>query len=641
MKRRTKYFPPPDLAYGLNIENIEKLYTTQNYKADNINDALEFYNLYLYFKDKKTIWKRWTIDQVNKYKKFSECLKDSAFRFIASLNDSSFIIAMEIIESEYIDDLIKVLELATNFSNISSNAITTILEKYGSFINYAIKNEKFVEHYEDAIKKHLISKGAAEIIISSEDSKNNSTVTRTFIPKSLTDEERNGIIEQYINSPVVNPNYLDLLISVPFEKKIPPSLIVAAEKKLDEYNKKVLSSSGRTLSFSLHFEKGQREKTVITNPNPNNLSLDISYSLDWINNNLNYGSLLYNFVDMFGFVDNQYRIINMNKHIDSGIIDSLTMLKNRKIYQKNMIFDFYEGLLNYELLAYRNLLLSRGIYLEKMAETFFSEFLVNKYNVPTITTHLSIDNKSYLEKCHELVTNLDIICKQFFHFANYKKIDKDLLLADNNPIKIECIPSLVNNKYVQGNGVIYPGIVYALFSNQCLLNYIPSKKNQYDCFYDLLQNETVLKTDYPEYEHQTIEELTKWDLIAIDNEGYISIKNLVRVMILKELYQNEFINFNRFDEETKNEILEMNKLGLVVFEDKLLSHQESAYFNYYLNDTYPNGPKLRNRYAHGIGYLESDEKVHFNNYIIILRLLILLILKINDDVCLFYNTTKR
>ena len=216
IKNRTKYFPPSDLAYGFNIENIENLYASQTTKVDNINDALEFYNLYLYFQDEKTFWKMWTIDQFNKYKKFSEILKDSAFRFIASLNDSTFITAMGIIEPEYIDDLITVLQLSTNFSNISSNAIITILEKYESFIHHAIKNKKFVEHYGDAIKRHLISKGAAEIIISSEDSKNNNTITRTFIPKCLTEEERNSIIENYFSSPVVNPNYLDILISLPF-----------------------------------------------------------------------------------------------------------------------------------------------------------------------------------------------------------------------------------------------------------------------------------------------------------------------------------------------------------------------------------------------------------------------------------------
>ena len=184
-------------------------------------------------------------------------------------------------------------------------------------------------------------------------------------------------------------------------------------------------------------------------------------------------------------------------------------------------------------------------------------------------------------------------------------------------------------------------MVYNLFSNQCLLNYISSRKIQSECFYDLLQKETVYKSDYPEYEHRVIEELAKWNLINIDVDGKLSIKNHNRVLVLRVLYRNEFLNFNRFDDEMKSEILEMQKLELIEFENTLLSEQESAYINYYLNETFPNGPKLRNKYAHGIEYLEDDEKVHYNNYIILLRLLILLVLKINDDVCLYHQVENK
>lgn len=639
MEHRVKYFPISDLMCGYNIEKIEKLYDSQSFSIANINDAMEFYNFYLYFHDSNLSWKKWSKIQVEEFKKFSEELKSCACKYIASLNDSTFIDALKDIEFEYIDDLIYLLEKTSNFHNISESVIEEYLEQNKTFIYHALKNEHFVNHYGSVIKKFLIKNNSAEIIISSEDSKNNETVTRTFIPKCLSENERNTIIENYINSSEVNPNYLTLLISIPFEKKIPIPIIVDAENKLKQENEKLLSSAGRMCSFSLHFEQGQKTKAIITNKG--NFSIDISYSLDWIYNNLTYDAILYNFVDMFGFVDGQYRIVNMNKSVNSGLMDSLSMLKNNKIYRKNFIFDFFEGLMNHELYAYRNILLSKGIYLEKMIETFFSEFLPATYNFPIITTHLSIDNKSYLEKCHELVTNIDIICKQFFHFAKYKKIDKALLQADNSPVKIENIPSLLKNKYVRGSGIDYQGITYAMFSNQCLLHYISSMKKQYECFYDLLQEQNVYKSDYPEYEHRTIDELVKWNLISVETDGHIVLKNKNRVLILLDLYRNEFLNFNRFDEDMKKEILTMKELKLIEFENTLLSQHESAYINYYLNETFPNGPKLRNKYAHGIEYLETDEDVHFNNYIILLRLLITLLLKINDDVYLFKSSSDN
>ena len=619
---RVKYFPPNDFACGLKIEKIEQIYKNKDLQIiHDINDAIEFYNLYLYFHNDDLIWKKWSKQQVDVFKSFTEELKTESLKYIVSLNDS-------------IDDFINLIQQC-NYNNISGKAISAILEKNNSFIYHALKNEKFVNHYGDVIKQYMIKNNSAELIIEAEDSKNNDTIVKSYIPKCLSEEERNFIIKNYINSDNINQNYLNLLISIPFEKKIPVPIIVAANKKLQECNQELLSSAGKICTFTLHFENNQQEKVIIKNHHA--LTTDISFSLDWINNNLSYDAILYNFVDMFCFVDGQYRIITMNKPIDSGVIDSLSMLKNNKIYHKNIIFDYFDGLLNNELNLYRAVLLNKGIYLETLIETFFSDFLPKNYNLPKITTHLSIENKSYLEKCHELVTNFDIICKQFFHFAKYQTIDKELLQADNNPVRIENIPSLVINKYAHGCGNNYKGMIYHLFSTQCLLNYISSRKVQYECFYDLLQKETVYKSDYPEYEYRVIDELAKWDLIEIAGDGKLLIKNHNRVLILRELYRNEFLNFNRFDDEMKNEILEMQKLGLIEFENTLFAKQEAAYLNYFLNETFPNGPKLRNKYAHGIEYLENDEKVHYNNYIILMRLLILLVLKINDDVCLYYK----
>ena len=78
----------------------------------------------------------------------------------------------------------------------------------------------------------------------------------------------------------------------------------------------------------------------------------------------------------------------------------------------------------------------------------------------------------------------------------------------------------------------------------------------------------------------------------------------------------------------------MKTKNCVCFKDTLLSNDEANYFNYYLNDVYSNGPKLRNLYAHGIEYLNDNEDSHYSNYIVLLRLMVLLIIKINDEFCL-------
>lgn len=76
----------------------------------------------------------------------------------------------------------------------------------------------------------------------------------------------------------------------------------------------------------------------------------------------------------------------------------------------------------------------------------------------------------------------------------------------------------------------------------------------------------------------------------------------------------------------------MEKRGWVVKDNHLLSDEERNYFDYYLyNSKYTNGPALRNRYVHGSHAAPDKENIHRNNYYRMLILLILELLKIEDD----------
>ena len=65
--------------------------------------------------------------------------------------------------------------------------------------------------------------------------------------------------------------------------------------------------------------------------------------------------------------------------------------------------------------------------------------------------------------------------------------------------------------------------------------------------------------------------------------------------------------------------------------DYLLTEEEAAYFDYCLNARFSNGLNLRNRYSHAT---QGSEEEHYKVYLIVLRLLISLVIKINDDFCL-------
>ncbi len=78
---------------------------------------------------------------------------------------------------------------------------------------------------------------------------------------------------------------------------------------------------------------------------------------------------------------------------------------------------------------------------------------------------------------------------------------------------------------------------------------------------------------------------------------------------------------------------------MVKFENTLFTIEERKYLNYYLNKKeFSNGMDLRNKYLHGTNSSSEDEQQ--NDYQILLKLIILIIYKIKDDLNLYETEQK-
>ena len=127
--------------------------------------------------------------------------------------------------------------------------------------------------------------------------------------------------------------------------------------------------------------------------------------------------------------------------------------------------------------------------------------------------------------------------------------------------------------------------------------------------------------------------------IHIDCNEFIKITNNKLITILKDLHENEAINYWKYPISYRNEIDKLIDKQMVEAESSLLSRPEQDYFNYYLNkSSFNNSLDLRNMYVHGTQSNDSDdENVHYTNYITFLKLFVLIIIKINDDLCTYDN----
>ena len=106
-----------------------------------------------------------------------------------------------------------------------------------------------------------------------------------------------------------------------------------------------------------------------------------------------------------------------------------------------------------------------------------------------------------------------------------------------------------------------------------------------------------------------------------------------KAYILKDLYDHDVICPQYYDGEMKRIIDEWSRNGDLRLESSLFSEPEQDYLNYELNkSSYSNGLDLRNKYAHST--YPENEKTQFVDYVRLLKIMILVITKINEEFCL-------
>ena len=81
--------------------------------------------------------------------------------------------------------------------------------------------------------------------------------------------------------------------------------------------------------------------------------------------------------------------------------------------------------------------------------------------------------------------------------------------------------------------------------------------------------------------------------------------------------------------------------NIIYFGSSLFSKPEQAYFNYYLNKSdFTNGLDLRNSYLHGTQAAPNETHKHEYSYFTYLKLLFLVMLKIEDDLLISKRIKK-
>ena len=635
---RIKYYSPNNLAGGYNLEKAEQVILNFDSNKDyNINDILELFNICKYF-DNKVYLKKWDEDYIKKLKSIVKQMKSKVYKYFnIKLNDNNIVLIYKEINARYKSDFFELFSDCLSSINISDGKMTELIQCEKTQISDILKNKPLVIKYDYIIREYLINHANETVkLLINKYYVDEEKYDKLNFPSSLSLMDKENMILKYIESEHANLVYIKIIAKIQSNAStivVSDKTKLKAKKAIKKLEEELFKNTDTAIKFGIRVAiDNEQEKAIIASLE--GTDANYSYSGKWIKENSDYPTLLNNFIYLFNYVDSCFRIDLVNKKYCSSLFEIIN-LKVLRSYNPNQDFKSRAMLANTQMSAYYNYLEKNNIRLEDIVEWLFKNYLKKEFHIDNYIISMPSANSNYFEKCKSLLPEFDLILKEFRYYCEDGTIDQDLINISSTQMFFKDIPSLNNKKYIYANKIDDTLLIqYYLFSNQCLLNYNPVTKKSYNCFYELLKSIEMKYSDYEIYEQEMIDWLVKRELLLIDND-YIKIRNESLIHIYADLYFNEVISYWRYPKHLRNIIDSLIESGILYSESTLFSKPEQDYFNYYLNmSEFIDGFDIRNSNLHGSQAGDRNSRIHQNRYMIILELLILIIIKINDDICI-------
>jgi len=628
---KIKFYSEYDMACGWELKKIvEKIDDRAIDFEWSITDLLDFHNVLKYIDIER--FSKHIVQETNiNIEDYEKKIKRKIGVFLGCHKDV-FLNLYDEIDFDATEDFFEVIESYKLFQRIEINSFRQFLEKENVHIDTVLKFKRLIEYFDEAIKDVLLS-GAmnAEAILSKYLKEN-----ALFLPPSLNETDILGLIDEYIDSPQVNINVLRKIINFPTSKglSIPDKIKLRAKRKSKVEEEKIFSNgTGIERGVQISYPNDQDEAILVT---MDGITTDIKVSRKWIEENTDYPTLWNNFIYLFGFVDGKMRLEFDSKKSESSTLESVLSPQAEYLYYQSSSFCFKEMLANAQVYSYVNVLNVIGIRLEEMIEWFFDTYIKEEFQISNFIVKTPSAEASYFEKCRTILPEIDRIFKQYNTLIEDGIIDQELIQMSSSSFKSKDIKSFNEKKYVYSSSDWYKTASFLLFSDQSSIFYLPNKEEKYKDFFDLIISEKLNRSDFQEYQLLRMKWLFDNNLIHESNRGHLEFVDQRVIYVLKQLYYGEVISYWHCPESIQVLIDELDTRNLINFENSLFSRNEQDYLDYYLNKSkFTNGHDIRNKYLHGTNV--NDEAQYELDYYLILKLFVIIIIKINDDLCIKSN----
>ncbi len=638
---RIQFYGEPNMMIGFYLSKAEELLNsiTPQTSVSDINEAVEYYNVIRYF-DKGIYLKTWDNHTIQLYKERVNVLRRIVGKRFGSIDRAVFTDTYNSVERQLRGDYIDAIEYYGIYRKLQSEDIALLFSTNPSSIRHVILHRKIVNTFGRQIIDYLLTApSAAEILIDHYFVKHHSNKKETYIPTELTQNDFERILLNYIEWSEANPNYLKVIAGL----KKSDSFFVKDRirlKALRRYRERIaLLFKGNDTSPTEYGVNVQfQNQSAISSFEIDNNILKLSYSIEWIDENLDYATLMNNFIYLFGFTDNRMRCRFLSNPAKMGILESEIGLKAKRDYPTGIDYSINYMQSQLQMMAYRSELIKHNIEVESLFKWFFEEYLDTEFGAKGYTYCTPTSTASDLEKILVMITQFDSVLKQFRLFIEDEMVDRELFELSSLPYRIVATPSMLKDKYIYGKSEELAKAQFLLFSDQSGLTYTEKTGSKASSFKDILVHHNVGLADYPEFEHYKIQWLLDKGYINLDEANYLRAKKPI-TNLLYELYNEGSIAYFYCNDIQKEVIGTMLEKGDVEMESSLFTRREQEYLDYMLNtQEFINGPELRNKYVHGT--FSTSAETHKRDYVELLKIMVLIIIKINEEFCLKYPEKK-
>lgn len=628
------------MSIGYNLVLAEKaIIKYQNATPSNINDVIELYHIKKLL-DNNCRLTTWDDDYLNQLKVQVKDYNGIIAKFFKAISVEQIEVIYESIEWGYRQTFWDIIDQFKMFNIISADVLKRIAQENTNDFRTILKCGFIVEKFKGIIRDILLSKSdSAHIIIDKYIARHNSPSDRElFLPSNLTMEDKEYIISRYLESDSPNLNYVRLICQNKDEQKnliLSPLIKVKANKLAEKLNDELMNDE-RTVIVE---QKVGIEFSNIEGIKPCSFKMEndipkYTYSVRFIKQCDNV-QLIANSCYLFNWMNRHFLLELINKNSEVDVLESIAFDMSKNAYPAFNYFLTKNRISLCQLCGYNDILTGMQTSVEQELKKIYEVHLKDKYNYPSLVLNFPNVTDSWLNKCRVLLPELDSVVKQYNTYVEYDEVDIDIIKY-SKPLKVTEGKSLLINKYFEINkdNIDISRVLYNMFASGAMLNYVePYKDKHYHCLYDLLSNEnSVSYNNYEDDQKHEIDFLVNQNILKKDDNGLLSLFNIEQTIALQSLWEYHACAYWHYNTEGRNALDEMFTKGWVVKKDNLLTTEERKYFSYCLdNSEFTNGLAYRNHYAHGSTPPKDNENIHQTAYFTILKLLTILILKIEDD----------